>query len=72
MESCDPVKGCVCNKYFSGLTCSEDIDECTVTPTICGSDKICRNIENGYECDCLDGFQKEKSTCVGKYFIAVM
>ena len=37
-----------------------DVDECTVTPTICGSG-TCINEEGGYTCECEDGDDPRKT-----------
>ena len=65
MDRCDAVQGCVCKKGWRGDKCDVDIDECEETPTICDSDKICKNLEGSHACDCREGFQKEGSNCIG-------
>ncbi|XP_078334851.1 uncharacterized protein LOC111121476 isoform X3 [Crassostrea virginica] len=64
MDRCDAVQGCVCKEGWRGDKCDVDIDECEETPTICGSDKICKNLEGSHACDCREGFQKEGSNCI--------
>uniref|UniRef100_K1QLB6 Fibrillin-1 n=1 Tax=Magallana gigas TaxID=29159 RepID=K1QLB6_MAGGI len=59
MDRCDPVTGCVCKTGWEGSNCDVDIVECTVNPTICGSDKICQNLQGSHACNCRAGFAKD-------------
>ena len=43
-----------------------DIDECSATPTICGSN-TCENRFGSYTCKCPDGFFLVENTCEGKF-----
>ncbi|KAE9553170.1 hypothetical protein FO519_003609 [Halicephalobus sp. NKZ332] len=49
------TKTCICDPHYKGSTCSEKIDFCSV-PSICFNGGKCRNIDNGYNCDCVPGF----------------
>ncbi|XP_062605771.1 uncharacterized protein LOC134267581 isoform X2 [Saccostrea cucullata] len=62
-DKCDPVSGCVCLSGWTGVKCDEDIDECSVDPFICGSDRICQNLEGSYSCMCGDGFDINDGKC---------
>lgn len=69
MDRCDPVTGCVCKDGWEGSNCAKDIDECTVNPTTCGSDKICQNLEGSRACNCRAGFAKDSNdNCIGMKF----
>jgi hypothetical protein len=67
VDSCDPVRGCVCLSGWTGMSCDQDIDECTTNPAICGSDKVCENLQGSYTCNCREGFRKNGTDCEGKY-----
>ncbi|KAH9505771.1 hypothetical protein Btru_055742 [Bulinus truncatus] len=62
--SCDPISGsCVCNSSWQGLTCNNDVDECSNTNlNNCPSNSTCNNTLGGYECLCTSGFKKNIST----------
>ena len=53
-----------------------DIDECLVSPSVCGPDSNCTNEIGSYNCSCLDGFTVTNSsltisinnTCRGKSY----
>ncbi|KAJ3600873.1 hypothetical protein NHX12_031847 [Muraenolepis orangiensis] len=65
LAECDSDGGCVCVSGYKipdkhlpvndTYDCT-DIDECTVTPTICGPDSICDNDIGIYNCSCQPGF----------------
>ncbi|XP_056426711.1 adhesion G protein-coupled receptor E5 isoform X2 [Hyla sarda] len=44
-------------------TCT-DIDECSDSPRVCGSNLICRNLPGSYKCVCNEGFTKVSDTCL--------
>lgn len=67
MDRCDPVKGCVCLPGWTGSDCSQDVNECSVNQSICGTDKLCHNLQGGYRCDCRQGYRKEAAKCVGMF-----
>ncbi|KAL4229260.1 Mucin-4 [Mactra antiquata] len=56
---CDPVSGCVCKSGFTGATCSEDINECTVNTKPCPHNATCTNTYGSYECNCDIGFTED-------------
>ena len=62
-QMCDPRTGdCVCNSYWTGQTCEEEVNECN-NETICESvsNSGCHNKDHGYECACLRGFVKDEA-----------
>ena len=64
-NGCDSVHGCVCMSGWTGEKCDQDIDECYVNPFICGSDRICQNLEGTFSCTCGDGFLPVGDKCEG-------
>lgn len=67
-DVCDVNKGCVCLSGWEGTKCDQDIDECTVSPDICGFDKICVNVDGLYKCTCPAGFNLLNNVCESKLF----
>lgn len=65
-DRCDAVSGCVCLSGWTGENCDEDVDECTTDPFICGSNRVCKNLEGSYLCGCEDGFQLMADKCEGE------
>ena len=49
-----------------------DIDECLTGNYTCDEGEDCYNKENGYECQCMPGFKREKDKCVGMYMILTL
>ena len=40
---------------------------CEQDPTICGDNALCRSNEEGYTCECIEGYQtNEQGLCDGK------
>ena len=37
---------------YDGVTCSDDINECDITPSLCEHDGICSNTVGSFTCDC--------------------
>ena len=66
VDRCDPVSGCVCLSGWMGDRCDQDVNECTENPAICGTDKICQNLQGSHRCDCRSGFEKIGEDCKGK------
>lgn len=42
-------------KGYTGISCEQDIDECLSLP--CKNGGTCQNLENNYECTCVEGFE---------------
>lgn len=63
-RSCDHVTGvCLCYDGWSGISCTEDINEC-LNETICTDNSKCTNKNGSYECICNNGFYKtDDGTC---------
>ncbi|XP_078330906.1 uncharacterized protein LOC111125451 isoform X2 [Crassostrea virginica] len=64
MDQCNPMRGCVCLPGWEGSDCSIDINECNINQSICGTDKLCHNLQGGYRCDCRQGYSKDAESCV--------
>lgn len=46
---------CKCPAAWTGRNCVTDVDECLISPKICGNG-ICKNEEGSYKCYCTPGF----------------
>ncbi|XP_063411483.1 uncharacterized protein LOC134694404 [Mytilus trossulus] len=60
-DSCNNINGsCICKTGWYGTTCSEDVNECNVTPFICNttSNSECNNLNGTHACNCVTGYQK--------------
>ncbi|KAL8604296.1 hypothetical protein ACOMHN_023666 [Nucella lapillus] len=63
--TCHRVKGCVCDSGWSGVTCSDDVNECETMAAPCPASQICRNNPGSFVCVCPSGFVKVNGTlCV--------
>ncbi|UJR09595.1 hypothetical protein I4U23_013830 [Adineta vaga] len=47
---------CMCPPTYTGIHCTEDIDECTVFPSICRNGGTCINEIGSYRCFCSAGW----------------
>ena len=63
-----PVSFIIIQSVFliSNISISPDIDECSVFPSICDINAICRNSEGSYQCSCKEGFAGDGKACKGK------
>uniref|UniRef100_A0A3P8VH71 Neurogenic locus notch homolog protein 1 n=1 Tax=Cynoglossus semilaevis TaxID=244447 RepID=A0A3P8VH71_CYNSE len=43
---------CTCTPFFSGKTCTQDVNECNVNPSPCKNGGMCVNEFGGYRCQC--------------------
>ncbi|XP_053381259.1 protein crumbs homolog 1-like [Mercenaria mercenaria] len=50
---------CECTTGYTGVNCSEDINECNTEQHRCTADSICLNNVGSYTCACLEGFTGE-------------
>ncbi|XP_055859998.1 uncharacterized protein LOC106058961 isoform X2 [Biomphalaria glabrata] len=60
--SCDSVRGCVCNKQWTGVNCEVDVNECD-QPNTCPSGYICENTIGSFKCLCPSGYRLENGQC---------
>lgn len=54
--------------FFSLHYCKTDIDECRISPDLCGSGS-CVNTPGSFECECFDGYESGfmmMKNCMGK------
>ncbi|XP_061168354.1 fibrillin-2-like [Saccostrea echinata] len=56
---CDPVTGCVCKQGWTGLHCSQHVDDCSNTS--CGTHQKCVHVNFTRLCVCEDGFQRDSN-----------
>ena len=63
-----PVSFIIIESFFliSNISICSDIDECSVFPSICDINAICRNSEGSYLCLCKEGFAGDGKACKGK------
>ncbi|VVC87020.1 unnamed protein product [Leptidea sinapis] len=52
---CDSPAGAAEPDCYTGDSCEQDIDECLSSP--CKNGGTCQNLENNYECACVEGFE---------------
>ena len=56
IELQDGTKFCRCPPEWGGDDCSQDVDECSQSPSPCGGENYCLNLRGGYTCICQQGF----------------
>ncbi|XP_071101363.1 uncharacterized protein [Haliotis cracherodii] len=62
--SCNATDGsCSCRTGWEGTTCTDDVPECTDTPTICGTNGMCNERNGSYACTCQSGFVRVATSC---------
>ena len=67
---CDKVYGnCTCKTGWEGVNCSENINECTISSSVCPANSVCKDTAGSYSCDCLAGYSLAEGLCVGKYIV---
>ncbi|KAL8611728.1 hypothetical protein ACOMHN_038981 [Nucella lapillus] len=62
--TCYKFKGCVCDSGWSGVTCSDDINECEGMASVCPGNLTCQNNPGSFVCVCSSGFEKVNNYCV--------
>ncbi|XP_059143588.1 uncharacterized protein LOC131930938 [Physella acuta] len=60
--SCDPVRGCVCDKEWKGDHCELDVDECDQSNP-CPAGFVCKNRIGSYTCVCAEGYRLTNGIC---------
>ncbi|XP_067273924.1 adhesion G protein-coupled receptor F5-like [Pseudorasbora parva] len=64
-HECDAIVGGTCGCIQAlpseGPLCQRDINECAISPSVCGSNSTCTNEIGSYNCSCLDGFSATNS-----------
>ncbi|KAH9523896.1 hypothetical protein Btru_047344, partial [Bulinus truncatus] len=60
--TCDRVRGCVCNRQWTGVNCEIDVNECS-QPDVCPSGYVCENTIGSYRCQCPTGYKLENGIC---------
>lgn len=58
---CQEDLSCQCSVYFTGPTCSQDVNECESETHLC-QDHECINFHGGYSCDCTEGYELHGSS----------
>jgi len=70
-QSCDRATGeCLCNQFWNGTRCGEDVDECHENSEICGINTVCNNTMGSHECNCDVGYtiDDEGHCTLGRYY----
>ncbi|XP_059143711.1 fibrillin-1-like [Physella acuta] len=60
--SCDSVRGCVCDKEWTGDHCELDVDECDQSNP-CPAGFVCKNRIGSYTCVCAEGYRLTNGIC---------
>uniref|UniRef100_A0A8B9LFM0 Neurogenic locus notch homolog protein 1 n=1 Tax=Astyanax mexicanus TaxID=7994 RepID=A0A8B9LFM0_ASTMX len=47
---------CHCDKHWTGQYCTEDVDECELSPNACQNGGTCHNTVGGFHCVCVNGW----------------
>lgn len=63
-NTCDNIKGCVCEQGWTGESCEQDVNECKSNPCP-GHHDICVNTPGSFRCECPPGFRKISGFCRG-------
>lgn len=60
---------CYCKQGWKGLTCNENINECSQFPDICGNNSICIDTDGSFKCSCKSGYNKDSGgACLGMFY----
>lgn len=47
---------CQCPSTYTGHYCGQDVDECSLRPSVCQNGATCTNSVGGYSCICVNGW----------------
>lgn len=56
---------CTCTRFFTGMTCTQDVNECDANPSLCRNGGTCVNEVGGYRCRCPPEYVGE--LCESRY-----
>ncbi|MFN0253789.1 MAG: EGF domain-containing protein [Kofleriaceae bacterium] len=59
----DDMAACTCTTGYTGTTCADDIDECSIETHTCSADATCTNVVPGFSCACNVGFTGDGMEC---------
>ncbi|XP_052771544.1 fat-like cadherin-related tumor suppressor homolog [Mya arenaria] len=66
-QTCNISTGhCLCAATWTGMDCSLDVDECTISASVCDSTKkeVCENSIGSFNCVCERGYSRTVDTAV--------
>ena len=69
-QTCNNINGsCTCNEGWEGLTCADNIEECSTLTDPCADPlKDCNNTLGSFTCSCKSGYRiNDNKECVGKF-----
>ena len=70
-QTCNSKTGnCDCLPTWTGSRCETDVNECALGTDNCASTQNteCDNIDGGFECNCLPGYEKnDQGACEGNF-----
>ena len=59
---------CLCNEYWTGDECDEDVNECDERTSLCLNNGTCLNTPGNYQCQCSENYLgkhcEEKHICL--------
>lgn len=57
---------CTCTPFFTGMTCTQDVNECDIKPSPCKNGGVCINEVGNYRCQCPPDYIGKH--CESRYF----
>uniref|UniRef100_A0A669F7S0 Neurogenic locus notch homolog protein 1 n=1 Tax=Oreochromis niloticus TaxID=8128 RepID=A0A669F7S0_ORENI len=57
---------CTCTPFFTGMTCTQDVNECDINPSPCKNGGVCINEVGNYRCQCPPEYIGKH--CESRYF----
>ncbi|XP_041356234.1 fibulin-1-like [Gigantopelta aegis] len=65
LDHCDTIRGCICLDGWSGVNCTDDVNECSdPRQRPCSQEhEDCHNTIGSYLCRCEVGYQRVNETC---------